>query len=62
MKAKPLYGTDENYRPPLSSYLLEGAVAAFILIMASVCGCMTANHVMGVMSAKCFCPVEKDAR
>jgi hypothetical protein len=60
-RTEPLYDTDPKYVTPLRTYIIEGCLVTWVLVMAAALGCMTADYVQGKLVAKCFCPVERAA-
>jgi hypothetical protein len=62
-RADSKYTTDlleaPNYARPVRDYILDGLAVAFVLVLASVCGCLVADHVQGKIAHHCAVELQK---
>jgi hypothetical protein len=51
-----------NYARPVRDYILDGLAVGFVLVLASVCGCIVADHVSGKIVHRCAVDLQEGLR
>jgi hypothetical protein len=52
----------ETYPTPLREHLIDGFALAFILVMASILGCVVADHVSDKIAHRCAVDLQEGLR